>query len=245
MPNTSPPSTVHTTSHTTSGDSSQKQAQTQVSGSSNKAPNPNSENKGGTGSRTEQSQTINQEQPYNLPQQQFENSQIAPGRIKPLPEEEILSWEAPSRPFKKKNKKYFTTVFVIGVLVALIFIFAGQGWLPAALTFSIVFLVYVLSTIPPQKVENKITTYGIRVDNGLYYWEELGRFWFEEKSGDEVLYIETARFPGRIALLIVDGLKEVLRELLSEVLLEQKPEPTPYEKVASWLQEKIPLDIEN
>ena len=122
------------------------------------------------------------------------------------------------------------TIFVIALLVALIFIFAGQGWLPAALTFSIVFLVYILSTIPPQEVENKITTYGIRIEDNLYYWEELGRFWFEEKNGGKVLYIETIRFPGRIALLILDNSKAVLKKLLSEVLLNQKPKPTPTKK---------------
>ncbi|MBD3250123.1 MAG: hypothetical protein GF381_00945 [Candidatus Pacebacteria bacterium] len=190
------------------------------------------------------SDQTNQQPAYSVPEFKIEDSRVAPGWKKPVPEQTVLEWKAPSRPFTKKNRKYFTTIGVIGLLVALIFIFAGQGWLPAALTFSIVFLVYILSTIPPQEVTNKITTYGIRIENNLYYWDELGRFWLEKKNSVPILHIETIRFPGRIVLLLEAESEDVIREILSEVLLEQKPELTPYEKVSDWLKEKIPLDLE-
>ncbi len=169
-------------------------------------------------------------------------SRIAPGIMKPMPEEEILKWQAPSRPFKKRDKKFFSTIIIIAVLVSLILFFAGQV-LPVAVVVAVVFLVYVLSVVPPQEVTNKLTTYGIRIENTLYYWEELGRFWFTQQFDKTILNIETVRFPGRITLLLPEEInREDMRIILSEVLLNQKPEPTLYEQAAQWLKEKIPLD---
>ena len=178
-----------------------------------------------------------------FPNTKLEESQIAPGMYRPLPEEDVLKWTAPSRPFKKHNKKYFSTVTVIALLVSMIFVFSGQ-LMATTVVISVVFLVYVLSVIPPQDVIYKITTYGIRIENNLYYWEELGRFWFDKKYDQNLVNIEALRFPGRIALMLGKIDKEVVKSILSEVLLNKKPEPTLYEKTSAWIQEKIPLDLE-
>lgn len=184
----------------------------------------------------------NQENQYYT-QSQLEESQIAPWMYKPLPEEDILTWTAPSRPFKKRSKKYFSTVATIGLLISLILGFAGQ-LAAIAVVVAVAFLAYILSVVPPQDINYKITTWGVRVENNLYYWEELGRFWFTDKYNEALLNIESARFPNRVTMLIGDQDPEVIKVILSEVLLNQKPEPTLYDKAASWLQEKIPLEIE-
>ncbi|MBU0578900.1 hypothetical protein KJ628_02920, partial [Patescibacteria group bacterium] len=105
------------------------------------------------------------------------------------------------------------------------------------------FLAYVLASVPPHDVKIELTTYGIEVEELLYYWEEMGRFWFDEKFNQKLLTIEILRFPGRIILLFDENKKNELRKLLSEVLLEEKPTDTFYDKAAKWLQDKIPLEI--
>ncbi|MEN8252941.1 MAG: hypothetical protein ABFQ62_01015 [Patescibacteria group bacterium] len=160
---------------------------------------------------------------------------------KPLPEETLLIWKSASRPFKKRNRQFYTTIATIVVLISLILFFAGQ-FLPIAVVISIAFLAYVLSSVPPHEDEKKITTYGVRVDKELYYWEEMGRFWFDEKYGSKILHVEIVRFPGRLTLLLGDLKEEELEDLLKEVLIKQKPEDTLFDKSATWLQEKIPLD---
>lgn len=175
------------------------------------------------------------------PDLKLEKSRIAPGMMKPIPETEILIWTAPARPFKPRRKQYFSTILIISLLISLILFFAGQV-LPVAVVISIAFLVYVLAVTPPPTITNKITNYGIHVDKTTYYWQELGRFWFNEKLDQTLLNIETVRFPGRITLLLGDQKKEIFELLLSEVLLQEKPELTLYEKAADWLEEKIPLD---
>jgi len=174
----------------------------------------------------------------------FEESEIFPGQFKPIPEETILTWRAPSRPFKKRNSQYYTTVGLIVFLVSMILFFAGQ-FLPIAVVISVGFLSYVLSSVPPGEIENKITTYGIHIEKELYYWEEMGRFWFEDKFNYQLLKIETARFPGRLTVVLGEVEPDMIRQILSEVLLEEKPKDTFFDKSAKWLQEKIPLETIN
>jgi len=184
-----------------------------------------------------------QQEELSYPHSKLEESSIAPWIYKPLPEQDILQWTAPSRPYKKRNKKYYSTMVIIALLISLILGFAGQL---AAITvvIAVAFLVYVLSVVPPQDVNFKITTWGIKVEKTLYYWEELGRYWFTKKHNENILNIECARFPNRLTILLGSQDQEMIKKVLSEVLLNQKPEPTLYEKAANWLQEKIPLDIE-
>ncbi len=166
-----------------------------------------------------------------------------PGVPKPLPEETILDWYAPSRPFKKRTRQYYSTVAIIVILISMILFFAGQ-FLPIAVVISVAFLAYVLSVVPPGMVKHALTTFGIRVEGTLYYWDEMGRFWMTQKYGQPLLHIEVMRFPGRITLLLGDISEADMTEILSEVLLNQKPEPTFYDKAADWIQEKIPLEAE-
>lgn len=179
----------------------------------------------------------------SYPHSELEKSPIAPWIYKPLPEQDILLWSAPSRPFKKRNKKYYSTMVIIALLISLILGFAGQL---AAITvvIAVAFLAYVLSVVPPQKIDFRITTWGIKIEKTLYYWEELGRYWFTDKHSEKILNVECARFPNRLTILLGKQDQEIVSKVLSEVLLNQKPEPTLYEKAANWLQEKIPLDIE-
>lgn len=185
------------------------------------------------------------DQAVNLPRSaELEKSKVAPGYYRPIPEETLVTWEAPARPFKKRKKQFFSTVFIIALLVALILFFAGQV-LPVALVISVVFLVYVTAMIPPQNVSVKLTNYGFYVDKDAYAWYEMGRFWFDKKEGFDILQIELGRFPGRLSLVLLDGVtptKQSLEEVLSEVLLKEKPTPTTFEKISSWFADNIPLE---
>ncbi|MBP7700474.1 hypothetical protein KA111_00235 [Candidatus Woesebacteria bacterium] len=163
---------------------------------------------------------------------------------KPRVEDTIFEWDSPSRPFKKRNRQYHTTVMTIAILLCLILFFAGQV-LTIAVVIALVFLAYIMSTIPPHAITNKITSYGIRSDEDLYYWDELGRFWFDEKYGQKILHVEVGRFPHRLALLLGNEKEETFKEILSEVLLMQKPALTSTEKFADWLKNKVPLDLDS
>jgi len=162
---------------------------------------------------------------------------------RPQPEEVVLEWLAPSRPFKKRNRQYYTTIGVIVFLISMILFFAGQ-FLPIAVVIAVAFMAYVLSAVPPEVITNRITTYGIRTDDSLYYWDELGRFWFDEKFHQRLIHIEASRFPNQITLVITGQDEAEVQDVLSAILLNERPPLTSFDKAAQWLQEKIPLDTE-
>lgn len=167
---------------------------------------------------------------------------VLPTDLAPQPEFEILKWQAPSRPFKKRNRQFYVTVATITFLISLILFFAGQ-FLPVAVVISVAFLAYVLYSIPPDTVTNTVTSYGIRTENKLFYWEEMGRFWFDRQTGQDVMNVEVVQFPGRIALLCTNEMQpNQLREIMSQVLLEQRPADTPFEKASKWLEDRLPLE---
>jgi hypothetical protein len=177
-------------------------------------------------------------------QSDMEKSRVAPGFYKPIPEETLVEWIAPARPFKKRNRQFFSTIIIIAILVSLILFFAGQI-LPVAVVISIVFLVYVTAVIPPQNLKYKLTNYGIYIEKEAFSWFSMGRFWFDDKVDQRVLEIELNRFPGRLTFVLIEGQtprENDLENVLSEILIKEKPELTTYEKVAAWLKDKIPLE---
>ncbi len=185
-----------------------------------------------------------QENQYQAPQIDWEESKIVPRMIKPIPEKDLLTWEAINRPFKKRNKQYMMTVFVIAALFVLILIFVRQA-LPAAVVIAMTLLIYILNVIPPAKSVFKITNYGIKADDKYYFWEQMGRFWFTKKYKYRLLNIELFTIQGKLTIVLSEKItNEQVRTILSEVLLEEKPEPTLYEKLADKLQKKFPIDLE-
>lgn len=162
-------------------------------------------------------------------------------REKPIPEETLLEWTSPNRPFKKRKRQFFSNIAIIVLLVCLILFFAGQ-FLPIAVVISIAFLVYVLYTIPPGESSHKITNYGIYTDDLAYPWEEIGRYWFDTKLDQDLINFEVARFPGRITLLLGSKSKKEFEEILDQGLVQERPPETQFDKWAKWLQNKVPLE---
>lgn len=175
---------------------------------------------------------------------EYDYSGYFPDIPKPMPEQLLYEWQAQSRPFKKHNRNYYTTIAVIVLLISLILIFSGQ-FLPMAVVCAVAFLAYVINSVPPQDIMYQITTYGIRIGDRLYYWELMRRFWYGSKYDQELLYIDIVEFPDRLTLVLGQAEKDIISAVLSEVLLLEKPPLTVYERIAQWLQEKFPLDLDS
>jgi hypothetical protein len=162
-------------------------------------------------------------------------------REKPIPEETLIEWSSPNRPFKKRKPKFFSNIAIIVLLVCLILFFAGQ-FLPIAVVISIAFLVYVLYTVPPGISNHKITNYGIYTDDLSYSWDEIGRYWFDTKLDQDTINFEVGRFPGRITLLLGTKTRKEFETILDQGLVQERPPDTLFDKYAKWLQEKVPLE---
>jgi hypothetical protein len=156
-------------------------------------------------------------------------------------QEVFLSWNSPSRLFKRRDKEYFTNIGAIVFLLIIILIFAREFLLIAAVV-SIVFLVYVLSTVPPEEVSHRITNLGLESAGHFYRWEELVEFWLEEQWGQTILVLRPV-IGMRIIVLLGKEDKVQVRKLITQYIpFREQPEKTWVDKATNWITEKIPLE---
>ena len=160
-----------------------------------------------------------------------------------LEERTLLSWMAPARPFKKPKKEYFTTIGTIVGLVIVILLFLKETLLIGVI-LALCFVGWVLATVPPKEIENKITTRGVYSEKHFYPWEQLDSFWFTESHGQKVLNIATyLRFPNQIFVLLGSKKeKEVKEALLKNLRFNPNPPRSFLDDAAEFLAKKIPLE---
>ena len=185
--------------------------------------------------------------PKSRKQPETTNERANPAEVTMVqsPYKVLLSWKAPSRPYKKRNREFFTTIGAIVFLLAVILLFLKE-WLLIGAIIALAFLSYVLASIEPEETDYKLTTRGVEVGKGRYPWQKMGRFWFSEKWGSSIVHIEYLGIPTQLQLIFnrTKAKKESLKKVLSRYLVFEKPEKTPIDKAAEWLQKKVPLENE-
>lgn len=160
----------------------------------------------------------------------------------PAPEQTLLKWMAPSRPYKTRDRQFFTTVIVIAVLISILLAFARE-WMLIATLAAMIFAYYVWSTVPPEEVEYSITTRGLRVHGQLYRWEELVQWWVEDKWGQQMVVIAApAVISRRLHLLLGKVGEEQVKPVLEKYLVMERPPETAMDKAGKWVSEKFPLE---
>lgn len=165
-------------------------------------------------------------------------------REEPKEEKVLVSWRAPGRPFKRRDRDYYTTIGAIVFLVTIILLFLKE-WLLIAVMIALAFVAYVLASVPPEETKHVVSNRGLRTGEKLYKWQELWRFWFEEKWKQKMMVVETRlKFPRRLLLMLGDADEETVRGVMKEFLILEKPEPTFMDKAADWLVDKVPLESE-
>jgi hypothetical protein len=155
--------------------------------------------------------------------------------------EVYLSWSSPSRLFKKRDTEFYKTVGAIVFLIAIILVIASEYMLVLAM-LSILFFVFVLSTVPPENVEHRVTNLGIESAGHYYRWEELSEFWFDKQWGQSLLILKPA-FGTRMVILLGEEKQEKVREIIGKhIPFRETPEKTWVDNASSWLSSKIPLE---
>lgn len=156
-------------------------------------------------------------------------------------EEVYAAWSSPSRLFKRRDREFFVNILAIVFLLSVILIFVREFVLIAAV-LSIVFLIYVLSTVPPEEVRHRITNMGIESAGHFYRWEEFADFWFEEQWGQTMLVLRPY-MTTRLILLLGGQSKDKIREAVARHLpYREEPDKSWVDNAAQWLTEKIPLE---
>ncbi|OGY26133.1 MAG: hypothetical protein A2Z24_01940 [Candidatus Woykebacteria bacterium RBG_16_44_10] len=141
----------------------------------------------------------------------------------------LFRWQSFSRPYTKRNAKWFIYVFLIVATLILILLFVREFFIIVPV-LALAFVAYILATVPPEVIENAVTTQGVNTGGTSYIWEELDDFWFTEKRGFLLLNVDTfLHWPRRLILLINKDDREKIKDLLARYL--------PYRELpkASWL----------
>lgn len=157
-------------------------------------------------------------------------------------EKELFSWEASERAFKKRDRDFWITAVAILGLVSVILFFAKEFFLVVALG-AVLFLYYVLSTVPPKKIKNKLTNRGVYFGELFYSWMDLRRFWFGKSLDCKALFFETnLRFPRELCLIINKKDEKKIKKIAVQRLPLFENSPRFVDKASEWLAKKLPLE---
>lgn len=153
-------------------------------------------------------------------------------------EQTLVSWSTKTRPFKRRSKEFYIKLVSIASLIGIV-LFIIEGIMPVLLLVSIIFLFYVLSTVEPEDVNCEITNLGIKIDGKRQEWSTLGRYWFVNRMGSELLVIETNSITGRLELMINPEIKDKLKSSLSKFLDHEEVPASSVDRASNWLDRKI------
>ena len=160
----------------------------------------------------------------------------------PLQRKMWLEWEAPVRPYRKLDKELFSTILAGAVLLGVILFFI-DGAIPVIALASLVFLFYVLGTVPPGKVKHVITSWGIESEDKSWPWEVMGRFWIEGKDKNRMMIVEVsaAWWSSHLRFMLGDLDEEKLRELMQQFVVEDRPKANWLDRASRWVETKVRL----
>lgn len=193
---------------------------------------------------TAQDEQLLPKEPLDLPREPEEipaHSATHPASLAQV--KTLLSWTAPGRPFKKRNKEFYLSSLLIMLLVETV-LFLFSQYLLMLVVLSLVFLAFALATVPPHNFHYKISTEGIIVEDHFFLWQELYDFYFKKRHDMDILHIRThALLPGELTLTLGDVGKEHIKTILLPYLpFREFVKPTFMEKAGDWLAKNVPLE---
>lgn len=155
----------------------------------------------------------------------------------------LLTWQAPGRPFQKHNKIFYVNILLLMLFIeTILFLFSQYTLMMVVL--SLIFVVFVLATVPPTNFRYRISSEGITIEDHFFLWQELYDFYFKKRYNVDILHIRTkSMIPGELTLT----LGEISKEHIKSILLSYLPyreiiKQTFVEKSGDWLSHKFPME---
>lgn len=160
------------------------------------------------------------------------------------PIHDLVVWQAPSRPYRKKDRSFFTWGILLVILVGLLGPFFDASLLGLALA-ALLFVVVVLNFFPPEEIEYRISTQGIIIDHThFYHWHDLDSFYLERKDQNIILYVVTYyRFPSLLMLPLGPVTESEIKQVIGEYLpFHEVPPKSLIDKWGDFLQKYFSLE---
>jgi uncharacterized membrane protein YobD (UPF0266 family) len=157
------------------------------------------------------------------------------------PTDDLLVWDAPVRPFKKRDRVYYQTIIALAFLLVVISFFLHE-WLLIGSILAVVFVSYVLAAVPPFVILNKLTRKGVWTGETFFNYSEISQYWFENQL-ESVVMILLLKNNSRVFLVVPDNKKEKVKEIMgNNVVFREKPLKNFISKIGDWMKQKIPLE---
>ena len=154
-----------------------------------------------------------------------------------------LAWNSPGRPFRKRSRQFYLNGLLIMFLL-LVVSFLFSQYLLMVVIVSLVFLSFVLNSVPPHDFHFRITSEGITIENHSFLWEELYDYYFKKQEGQDVIKVRTRAFlPGELTLTLGDLTKQHIQSVMLQFLpYRESIQPSFMEKAGEWLSKTFPLE---
>ena len=158
-------------------------------------------------------------------QQQPAQPEFDPSRLGP--KDIYMAWQAAGRPAQQFGSQKMTrSLAIIGVVVAL-FLVIIQEYFLILVVASLIFVSQVLAKTPPETTSYEISSYGITIDDVVYYWQDLRRFFFFNRDGHAGIAVDlVSGFPSRLFLTLDTAQHPAAKDLMIQHIqfLEAEPE---------------------
>ena len=154
---------------------------------------------------------------------------------KDKPIRSLFRWQSFSRPYRKRTTRWFIYTILLVATIILILLFVNEFFIIAPV-LALVFVAYALATVPPEIIENEITSQGINSSGHTFIWEELDDFWFTEKRGFISLNFDTYILSQRrLSILINVSDREKIRQIIAKYRpYRELPKTTWVENVSEY-----------
>lgn len=155
----------------------------------------------------------------------------------------VLSWSAPTRPYRKRQKPYFVNLLLI-MFTLLVILFLFSQYLLMLVVASLAFVAFALAVTPPTENHYRISTEGVAIEDHYYLWQELYDFYFRRRNGIDTLHIRTKDLlPGELIMLLGDIPRDKMRNAIIPFLPYREVVRNSFtDKAGEWLARTFPLD---
>ncbi len=146
---------------------------------------------------------------------------------KPLTKKTLLIWEGYSRPFKKRDRKFFANMISTAIVILIFLVLAGQFTIIIAF-LSLLFAIYALYSTPPQRTTYIITNKGVELEGELIPWEDIKDYFISKKLGHTIINLNLNKGVLNRRYLLPDSIetlrkcKEILNKYLPEYSTPKK-----------------------
>jgi len=160
--------------------------------------------------------------------QELKPEQVNVDRENLGPQKILLEWYGvPKTSTATLNPRYKKTFLIIGGVVVFMLVLMKEFYLILVVA-SLYFVSYIMSKNPLEKLKYTISTYGLSINDKLYYWNEVERFFFSNhySENEEHLAVDLKEgFPSRLIIGFDQKDKEKIINALKTYVAYLEEEP--------------------